>query len=141
MKTLSLDLEGTLISNAVSQTPRDGLLEFLENCGELVGINNIVIYTTVSESKFREIAELLHSENIVPKWFLEIRYIQWNGNKKDLSFVDKRRPGNVLLIDDHEGYVCDDQKSSWVRAEQFAHPYDFDDGLREVFKRIEWLLV
>jgi hypothetical protein len=32
ISVLALDLEGTLISNAVSQFPRPGLLAFLECC-------------------------------------------------------------------------------------------------------------
>jgi len=54
---LALDLEGTLISNAVSQIPRPGLYQFLEVAHEL--FEHLVIYTTVPEAAFRRISRLL----------------------------------------------------------------------------------
>jgi hypothetical protein len=60
--TIALDLEGTLISNAVSQFPRPGLFTFLEYCHQnFVGIasrfeNRLVIFTAVNEVRFRSIA-------------------------------------------------------------------------------------
>lgn len=48
---LALDLEGTLISNAVSQIPRPGLYEFLESAKSL--FEGLVIFTTVPESTLR----------------------------------------------------------------------------------------
>ena len=45
---LALDLEGTLISNAVSQIPRSGLYEFLEYAqGQF---DELVMFTTVDLS-------------------------------------------------------------------------------------------
>lgn len=47
MKTLlCLDLEGTLVSNAVSQLSRPGLYWFLDHVKELC---ELVIYTSVNE--------------------------------------------------------------------------------------------
>jgi hypothetical protein len=54
---LAMDLEGTLISNAVSQIPRPGLYQFLESAKCL--FDELVIFTTVPEPKFRQIADLL----------------------------------------------------------------------------------
>ena len=45
---IALDLEGTLISNAVSQFPRPGLYSFLEYCQE--NFSRIVIFTAVKDS-------------------------------------------------------------------------------------------
>jgi len=45
-----LDLEGTLISNAVSQIPRPHLFEFLESLTEF---GDIVLYTSVSVVRTR----------------------------------------------------------------------------------------
>jgi hypothetical protein len=50
--TIALDLEGTLISNAVSQFPRPGLFTFLEYCHENF---RLVIFTAVNEVRFRSI--------------------------------------------------------------------------------------
>jgi len=57
MKVIALDLEGTLISNAVSQIARPGLFDFLEECRKL--FPRIVIFTSVNEERFRSIANLL----------------------------------------------------------------------------------
>ena len=50
MKILALDLEGTLISNAMSQIVRPHLKFFLEEVN--VKFDKIVIYTAVSEEKY-----------------------------------------------------------------------------------------
>jgi hypothetical protein len=51
--TIALDLEGTLISNAVSQFPRPGLFTFLEYCHK--SFDRLVIFTAVNEVRFRSI--------------------------------------------------------------------------------------
>ena len=73
VKVLALDLEGTLISNAVSQIARPGLFDFLEDCREL--FPRIVIFTSVNEERFRAIANLLTTEGYAPNWFADIEYI------------------------------------------------------------------
>ncbi len=69
--TIALDLEGTLISNAVSQFPRPRLFIFLEYCHQnFVGGSGafasaiasrfetrLVIFTAVNEVRFRSIYE------------------------------------------------------------------------------------
>ena len=61
--TLALDLEGTLISNAMSQIPRPGLNDFLVRSRAL--FDRVVIYTAVAESRFRGIAAQLAAEGFV----------------------------------------------------------------------------
>ena len=60
--TIALDVEGTLISNAVSQFSRPGLFTFLEYCHQ--NFDRLVLFTAVNEVRFRSIsrtlAELLH---------------------------------------------------------------------------------
>lgn len=73
IEVLALDVEGTLISNAMSQIPREGLRGFLEKCSELVP--RIVIFTAVREEKFREIADRLVAESLAPAWFNELEYV------------------------------------------------------------------
>jgi hypothetical protein len=55
--TIALDLEGTLISNAVSQFPRPGLFTFLEYCHQ--NFDRVVIFTAVNEVRFRSISRTL----------------------------------------------------------------------------------
>lgn len=71
---IALDLEGTLISNAVSQIPRPGLWQFLEGCRSLAV--RVVIFTAVSEDRFRAIAERLVEDGLAPPWFSGIEYVR-----------------------------------------------------------------
>ena len=72
---LALDLEGTLISNAISQIPRPGLHRFLLDVQSQ--FNQLVMFTTVPEDRFRAIAELLGREGSAPIWFASLNYVQW----------------------------------------------------------------
>lgn len=126
--TLALDLEGTLISNAMSQFPRNGLYDFLTTCESLFGIDNIVMFTTVNEELFREIAMRLYGEGVVPKWFTDLHYIDWTGNIKDLTFVNED-PSIVLLVDDYKGVIHPQQKDQWLKIKPFESPYDADNEL------------
>jgi len=132
---LALDLEGTLISNAASQIPRPGLFPFLEWCRGAFA--RIVMFTTVDEARFRKIAALLVDEGLAPPWFSQLEYVPWTGGVKDLAFVADAHVQDVLLVDDHVGYVHPDQMSQWVEVECFSYPYsDQDAGLEHVLGRL-----
>ncbi|MFA0562744.1 NIF family HAD-type phosphatase [Vibrio sp. 10N.222.51.C8] len=133
IKVIALDLEGTLISNAISQIPRPHLHTFLDGCLQIT--ERVVMLTTVNEHRFREIAELLVSEGSAPAWFSSMEYIHWSGHKKDLSFVPNAETEAIILVDDVEAYVAEGQDSQWIEIEQFASPYpDSDDKLLEVLE-------
>ncbi len=78
--TLALDVEGTLISNAISQFPRPGLFAFLEYCYQ--NFERLVIFTAVNEVRFRSIARTLAEAGDVPDWFINLEYINWSGTTK-----------------------------------------------------------
>ena len=59
-KIIALDLEGTLVSNAVSLFPRAGLYHFLEFCNSKA--EKIVLFTAVTNRKAREIIQFLSAE-------------------------------------------------------------------------------
>lgn len=131
---LALDLEGTLISNAISQIPRPGLHQFLDKIHPL--FDELVIYTTVPEERFRSIATLLAHEGSVPDWFVKLPYIRWAGKTKDLRLASPRL-GDVLLLDDHGPYVHPGQEHLWVQIPLFGSPYPpSDDGLNLALKRL-----
>lgn len=135
---LALDLEGTLISNAMSQIPRSGLYAFLLRCREL--FPRIVMFTTVSEEKFRAIATLLVNEGFAPGWFETIEYVHWQGNTKNLEFVPNAKIEDILLVDDFEQYIHQDQESRWIKIDCFEYPYESsDDGLEKVMIVLERL--
>lgn len=123
---LALDLEGTLISNAMSQIPRLGLFAFLQRCREM--FPRVVAFTTVKEDRFRDIARLLVDEGFAPGWFADVEYVHWKGHTKDLSFIEGAAPDQVLLVDDYEIYVHRGQESQWVKIDYFDAPYDERDA-------------
>ncbi|MGO4718597.1 NIF family HAD-type phosphatase [Stenotrophomonas sp. 2MCAF14_2] len=132
---LALDLEGTLISNAVSQIPRPGLLGFLDHARSTFG--EVVLFTTVPQPSALKIVSLLAAEGHAPPWFADVRYVEWTGSTKDLRFVSPRH-GQTLLLDDYARYVHPGQLEFWVEAPLFTSPYlADDDGLQVAQRRIE----
>ncbi|WP_329752817.1 NIF family HAD-type phosphatase [Stenotrophomonas maltophilia] len=132
---LAMDLEGTLISNAVSQIARPGLLTFLEYVR--LEFNHLVIFTTVPEPLARKICSLLVAEGVAPTWFAQLPYVNWHGSTKDLRFVTPD-PTQALLLDDHGPYVHPGQQGSWIEVPLFVSPYaDNDKGLELARLRID----
>ncbi|MCP3978510.1 MAG: NUDIX domain-containing protein [bacterium] len=133
---LALDLEGTLISNAMSQIARPGLGEFLDFCA--VSFPRVVIYTAVSEDRFRDIAQVLIDEGTVPAWFDSLEYVAWDGSVKDLRAIPDADPLRTLLVDDYPPYVHTSQRGQWIAVHPFDAPYtDEDDELGRVRAALE----
>jgi hypothetical protein len=138
-ETLALDLEGTLVSNAVSQIARPGLYEFLEFCRRAVP--RLVIYTAVGEGRVRDVAAGLVAEGSAPGWFPSIEYVRWSGAKKDLALIPGAAMARTLLIDDDEGCVVPEQRHRWLQIESFSPPYAADGNELRRIRRIledEW---
>lgn len=131
---LALDLEGTLISNAISQIPRPGLRGFLDEMRS--SFDHLVLFTTVPKDRVQTITTLLAREGSVPAWFSELQYIDWSGSTKDLRHVSPVL-GSALLLDDHGPYVHPGQGHLWVEIPLFGSPYPpDDDGLEVASRRI-----
>ena len=130
MKTIiALDLEGTLISNGMSQIPRFGLYPFLEKIRDLTP--HIVLYTTLSVGLTKQIRNTLADEGSVPEWFRTLPYVEWEGEFKDIAFVRalyEPEQVRVLLLDDHMGHLKG-QEDSFVLVKQFESPYSDDTVL------------
>ncbi|PSU43455.1 MULTISPECIES: NIF family HAD-type phosphatase [Photobacterium] len=136
IEIIALDLEGTLISNAISQIPRPHLYEFLEGCKAIT--KHVVMFTTVREEKFRQIARLLVSESVAPDWFERMEYVEWDGHKKDLCLINDCNIESTVLVDDVEAYVEAGQEPQWLEIEQFASPYsDNDTELVSMLRRLQ----
>jgi hypothetical protein len=133
--TIALDLEGTLISNAVSQFPRPRLLTFLEYCHQ--NFDRLVIFTAVNEVRFRSISRTLAEAGDVPAWFVDLEYINWHGTYKDLSFIPQAKIDRSILIDDRIEYIHPDQKDRWIEIPGYDYPYSDDD--RELDRIMEKL--
>lgn len=130
---LALDLEGTLVSNAMSQIPRPGLYRFLDLCNE--HFPRVVLFTAVRRPLALEVVKRLVEDGFAPPWFANIEYIDWSGPYKDLTrFVGE----GCLLVDDLEGYVAPGQQGSWLRIQNFESPYPSDDvELQRVWAELE----
>jgi hypothetical protein len=137
IKVIALDLEGTLISNAMSQFPRPGLYQFLEFCRR--HFERMVIFTAVSEERTRHIAQILAETGDVPAWFASsLEYIVWSGEHKDLKFVEGANIEEILLLDDQEAYIHPEQKEQWLPVKEYQTPYtEDDDELKELSKLIK----
>lgn len=134
---LALDLEGTLISNSVSQFPRPFVSDFLEQASRL--FPRLVMFTTVPERLFRQIAGTLVTEQAVPPWFQELECVEWDGRTKDLAFIRDCNVDETLLVDDYAAYVHPGQESQWVQVQPFEPPFESSDDseLRQVLVRLE----
>ena len=139
-RVLVLDLEGTLISSAVSQIPRPGLRAFLEACAEL--FHRIVVMTAVDEPRTRRILQMLAEEGSAPAWLAEIEYIEWDGEFKDLFFVPRVEDvNNLILLDDMPEYVAYGQQDLHVWISSFdprkvRDDYGFPEVLQELRGRV-----
>jgi hypothetical protein len=139
LKVLALDLEGTLIASALNPIPRPGLYQFLEWCKSR--FKRIVIYTSVEENKFRSVAGILVKNNMVPPWFKDMDYIEWDGMLKDLYNIDGIAPEQAILVDDAEIFILENQKSQWIEIKQ-DDPYLFlrlAEKTEKVYMRLETL--
>lgn len=123
---VALDLEGTLISTAISMFPRPGLRSFIAAC--LARFEEVVIYSSVTPSKVRTILCLLAEEGLLPDGFAErVRIIQPSGTVKDLLILGD--PDDILLIDDM-ALAAPGQEHRLLRIAGFEPPYaDTDDVL------------
>ena len=133
VRTLALDLEGTLISNAVSLFPRPGLFRFLESCRQLVP--RLVVYTAVDEHRFRELGRLLAGEGEVPEWFAGLEHVAWSERYKDLRLIPGADPASTRLLDDLEEAVHPEQRAQWIPIAPYDPRCD-DDELSRVLAEL-----
>lgn len=69
-RKIALDLEGTLISYAVSQFPRPGLRNFLDFCG--ASFAHVCLYTAIRDELCVPIIQTMVNERNAPEWMLEV---------------------------------------------------------------------
>lgn len=137
--TIALDLEGTLISNAVSQFPRPGLYDFLEFCS--ASCRQVVLFTAVPEELARRILDLLVEEKAAPPWFRSVPYVEWDLHFKDLDNIPSADASRSLIVDDNPDYILPEQRSCWIPVEKYQSPYpDDDEGLDRARRLIEAII-
>src|SRR5262249_29876686 len=135
VKVLALDLERTLISDAMSAEPRPGLLDFLTFCNSR--FERVALFTCVEESVAWEILNALSRSGHVPPEFLErLEYVEWSGEYKDLCFIPSSAPEEVLLVDDDSAWVHPAQRDRWVAVAAWDGGAD-DGELRRIRSLLE----
>ncbi len=137
LKLIALDLEGTLISNAMSCIPRAHLYGFLEHCRS--ASERVVLFTAVNAERVAFIQKILVDLGDVPPWFADLERVEWDQQKsstKDLTLAGATVDESVL-VDDYEVYIHPSQEHRWVKVPEFAHPYGEDDGLLDAWRKIE----
>lgn len=123
MKTLlCLDLEGTLISNAVSQIPRPNLHRFLVEVRELC---DLMIYTSVSAPRVDAIRELLVQEGVAPSWFKDLQVIRPSGTLKPKASCGRDQ---AFLLDDQPGVIVPGEEEWWIQIREYLPPYSKEDS-------------
>jgi hypothetical protein len=132
---IALDLEGTLVSNAVSQIPRAHLRDFLNFCHG--NFERVVIYSAANYEKVRETCARLAAEGDAPPWFAHVDVFKSRTEYKDLSYIYPRNFRRVLLVDDVETYVDPKQHEQWIPVKQFCQPYGPDDELLRLMVEVK----
>jgi hypothetical protein len=122
---LALDLEGTLVSSAVSRFGRPGLFAFLEWAKG--AFDRVVVFTSVRPSLAREVMQTVVEYEEAPAWFADVEIVEWEGSLKDLAFVQDASVEQVILVDDQERYVIPSQRGQWVAIAEWDAPYPGDD--------------
>lgn len=125
VETLALDVEGTLISNALSQVARPGLHRFLEFCRSR--FPRLVVYSGVEERRFRRIAGGLILEGSAPRWFGDLPFVFWSADYRDLRLIPGAAVESTWIVDDLEEAIHPEQTARWIRIAPFERPYPVTD--------------
>lgn len=125
---LCLDLEGTLISNAVSQIPRPGLYTFLQSVSEVC---DLMLYTSVNSERVDAIRNLLIEEGVTPAWFADLCVIHPTDTIKPRARCAR---SEAMLLDDQAAVVAPGEESWWIPIAEYLPPYSDRD--RELVKAL-----
>ncbi len=119
IRVMALDLEGTLVTDATSRVPRSGLTRFLRAVRRR--FPRIVIFTSVSEERFRKLAKQLVKQAKAPPWLVYVKHLKPQGTK-NLSIIPEANWQNVLLVDDYAAYVHPRRNRSGSRSASLPTP-------------------
>ncbi len=135
---ITLDIEGTLVTNYFDKSPRPGLKEFLTFL--LKHFDRIFIYTLLGEKEVMDVFGQLLAEGQVGEEFLyRYEYITWDqgedGTTKDLRRCMVPVEHNAI-VDDMEVMIPEDQRFRWVRVKDYSEPLPYDRELARAMKVI-----
>ncbi len=137
IRVLALDLERTLISDALHREPRPGLHDFLHFCCRQ--FERVALFTSVNRQHAFAALQACAEQGDVPEEFpAKVEYVEWDGRYKDLRFVPDAVPSEVLLVDDDGGWIHPEQQAQWIAIAEYD-PY-LVQGVDQEFARIHHLL-
>jgi len=120
---VALDLEETLISNAVSAFPRPGLKRFVEFALKVA--DRVVMFTIVREERARDLLQQIENEGCLPAGFAAaVEFVLYLGRTKDLSAAGEPESATILLVDDQPSMVHPGQEANWIPIAEFLPPFD-----------------
>ncbi len=128
--SIALDIEGTLLSNALRPRARPGLGPFMDFCNQY--FTEVVLFTAVPEFTARKAIVTLVESGHMPPGSEHLRYINWSGLYKDLRFVSRSNSEQILIVDDSPVVIHPDQLDQWIQVKSWEQP--FGQGDRELFR-------
>ena len=121
IKVLALDLERTIVSDAMNREPRPGLFDFLLFCVHT--FERVVLFTAVNKGQALAVLTELQEKGFAPKEFVsKVTYVEWEGKYKDLRFVSGVAAEEILFIDDDSGWVAPGQERQYIPIAEYD-PY------------------
>lgn len=137
METLALDLEGTLISNALPMdcTPRPGLWPFLSWARRHF---RVVLYTNVFPRRARASLRRIVQAGHAPSWLARVEIFNPECLDGEPQAKDLRRIGQlerVFIVDDSPGAILEGQRPYWLQIKSFWGGED--NELERILKELE----
>jgi serine/threonine-protein kinase len=136
---ITLDVEGTLVTDGHDKAARPHLGAFLQFC--LERFDRIFVCTLLDELQTEEVFSYLLARDLIPDQLVRAyEYVEWPrtepGALKDLRFCRFPMVRN-LIVDDMESMIPEDQVHRWIRVPDYEQPSSVDEGLILVRKAIE----
>ena len=138
-RAITLDIEGTLITNFNDLSPRPGLYDFISFC--MNNFDRIFIYTMLDRVRAAKVFEVLAESGHVPGLFCDVyEYVDWSLGL-DGSLKDLRRClfplENNAIVDDMASMIPEDQVHRLIKVPDYNEPIPFDGGLSIAKSAIE----
>lgn len=136
---ITLDIEGTLVTNYQGRHPRPGLESFLSFCAE--EFHRIFIYTLLNPDQAREVFDSLLARGLdIEAFSKKYEYIYWQrgreGSIKDLRRCPVPLEEN-MIVDDMPKMVPEDQHHRYIHVQDYNEPTGRDGGLLIARQKIE----
>lgn len=136
-RAVSLDIEGTLVTNFFDRRPRLHLWDFLRFCMDRM--DRVFVYTLLSSADARLLFEDLTHRGAIPPDFLgRHEYVPWPRDEGSLK--DLRRCGVPIeqnaIVDDMESMIPEDQAHRWIHVQDAADLQGPDRALIGAMERL-----